>query len=169
MTILPIKTAADLAEVRMLFVEYLAESKCDLSFQNFEDEIADLPGEYEGPFGRLLLARGTDGTAGCVAFRKLSAGICEMKRMYVRPAFRRQGIGKLLVTELLRDARHAGYETVRLDTLTSMAAALSLYQSFGFRKIPAYYANPLPRVVYLELTLERLTSAAPESQRDSAI
>jgi putative acetyltransferase len=153
MTIVSFATPADVAEARALFLEYAAESKLDLCFQGFDEELAALPGKYAPPGGRLLLARDGDGTAGCGALRELSVGVCEMKRLFVRPAFRKQGVGRLLAEQLIEEARRIGYMTMRLDTLASMHAARALYESLGFRRIPAYYANPLAEVVYLELVL----------------
>ena len=153
MTIVPATTTADVAQARALFLEYAAESQLDLCFQGFEEELATLPGKYAPPGGQLLLACEGDLTAGCGALRELNEGVCEMKRLFVRPAFRKQGIGRLLAERLIEEARHIGYRTMRLDTLASMHAALALYDSLGFRRIPAYYANPLAEVVYLELAL----------------
>ncbi len=153
MKIIPATTSADIAQARTLFLEYAAESKLDLCFQGFEEELATLPGKYAPPAGRLLLARDGEGTAGCGALRELSEGVCEMKRLFVRPAFRKQGVGRLLAERLIEEARQIGYGTMRLDTLGSMRAARALYESLGFRRIPAYYANPLAEVVYLELSL----------------
>jgi ribosomal protein S18 acetylase RimI-like enzyme len=153
MKILSVTTPADVAKARALFLEYAAESKLDLCFQGFEEELAALPGKYAPPGGCLLLAREEDLTAGCGALRELTAGVCEMKRLFVRPAFRKQGVGRLLAERLIEEARRIGYGTMRLDTLASMRAARALYESLGFRRIPAYYANPLAEVVYLELGL----------------
>jgi ribosomal protein S18 acetylase RimI-like enzyme len=153
MTIIPATTTAEVVHARALFLEYAAESKLDLCFQGFEEELATLPGKYAPPSGRLLLARDGEKTAGCGALRELSEGVCEMKRLFVRPAFRKQGAGRLLAARLVEEARRIGYKAMRLDTLASMHAALALYESLGFRLIPAYYANPLAEVVYLELAL----------------
>ena len=153
MTIVPATTGADLAQARALFLEYAAESKLDLCFQGFEEELATLPGKYAPPGGRLLLAYDGEGIAGCGALRELTEGVCEMKRLFVRPAFRKLGVGRTLAERLIEEARRIGYGTMRLDTLASMHAALALYDSLGFRRIPAYYANPLAEVVYLELVL----------------
>lgn len=152
-TIQPATTPAELAQARELFLEYAAESKLDLCFQGFDEELATLPGKYAPPRGSLLLARESGLVAGCGALRELAMDVCEMKRLFVRPAFRAQGVGKLLAQELVQAARQMGYATMRLDTLASMRAALALYDGLGFRRIPAYYANPLPEVVYLELKL----------------
>jgi putative acetyltransferase len=153
MMIEPAIATADFAQVRVLLAEYAAESKLDLCFQGFETELATLPGPYAPPGGVLFVAR-TDGvSAGCGGLREFSRDACEMKRLFVRPAFRKQGAGRLIARALIGEARRLGYFTMRLDTLASMHAALALYESLGFRRIPAYYANPLPEVVYLELSL----------------
>jgi len=152
-SILPAASPADVAQARDLFLEYAAESKLDLCFQGFDEELAALPGRYAPPRGRLLLAKMDDLAVGCGALRELKEGACEMKRLYLRPAFRKQGVGGLLAQALVDEARQIGYTAMRLDTLASMRAALALYERMGFKRIPAYYANPLPEVVYLELKL----------------
>jgi ribosomal protein S18 acetylase RimI-like enzyme len=146
---------ADLAvaQARELFCEYAAESQVDLCFQNFEAELAALPGAYAPPEGRLLLALHQGQLAGCVALRKFENGVCEMKRLFVRPAFRRQGIGRALAGRVIDEARTAGYSRMRLDTLARMTAAVALYESLGFRHIDPYRPNPLEDAVYLELEL----------------
>lgn len=141
------------AQARELFCEYEAEARLDLCFQNFEEELAGLPGGYAPPEGRLLLALYERQLAGCVALRKFDEGVCEMKRLFVRPAFRGQGIGRALARRVIEEARAAGYSTMRLDTLARMRAAVALYESLGFRRIEAYRPNPLEDVVYLELML----------------
>jgi len=153
MKIIPATTPADLAQARSLFLEYAAELKLDLCFQGFEEELTTLPGKYAPPGGCLLLAHEGELTAGCGALRELTEGVCEMKRLFVRPAFRKQCVGRLLAVRLIEEARRIGYGTMRLDTLASMRAARALYESLGFRRIPAYYTNPLAEVVYLELVL----------------
>jgi ribosomal protein S18 acetylase RimI-like enzyme len=125
-----------------------------LCFQNFETELAELPGRYAPPEGRLLLALSDDRLAGCIALRKIGEGICEMKRLYVRPDFRGQRIGHQLTTLLLEEARRIGYARMRLDTLASkMKEAGAVYRSFGFKEIEPYYHNPIAGAVYLELML----------------
>jgi len=151
--IAPAETNADVEQARALFREYAAESKLDLCFQNFDQELARLPGDYASPKGRLLLAWAADQTAGCVALREFSAGVCEMKRLYVRPGFRGSGLGRELTGAIIEEARRIGYDTMRLDTLARMKAAVLLYESLGFRRIDAYRLNPEADVVYMELTL----------------
>jgi len=118
-------------------------------------ELATLPGAYSPPHGRLLLARQGAEVAGCVALRPLEADRCEMKRLYLRPPFRGQGIGRDLAEAIIAEARAIGYRSICLDTLASMDAARAMYASLGFRAIPAYYDNPLPGVLYAALDLTR--------------
>ena len=146
-------TTEYLAVVRELFVEYAQATGLDFCFQNFDRELAELPGRYAPPSGRLLLAMDRAQAVGCVALRKLENNICEMKRLYVRPAFRRQGVGHQLTEAVIVAAREIEYGRMRLDTLASMKAAIGLYESLGFQKIAAYYHNPIPDVVYLELVM----------------
>ncbi|MCG3126402.1 MAG: hypothetical protein CHACPFDD_01237 [Phycisphaerae bacterium] len=160
-----------------LFREYAATLGHDLCFQGFERELAELPGAYAPPRGRLLLARDADVWIGCVALRPLAApdggggcqsapppnangDFCEMKRMFVRPGVRRSGVGRALALAIIEQARTIGYTAMRLDTLHTMTAALSLYESLGFRRIAPYYHNPIPGAVYLELNLAARASAA---------
>ncbi|HVP19549.1 MAG TPA: bifunctional helix-turn-helix transcriptional regulator/GNAT family N-acetyltransferase, partial [Spirochaetia bacterium] len=148
----------DVATARVLMREYAAFLGEDLSFQGFEKELANLPGRYAPPSGALLVARvptGTGGTepAGCVALRKLSPGICEMKRMFVRPEYRGLGIGRLLAEHVIGEARSLGYRTMRLDTLERLQSAVSLYREMGFVPIPPYCPNPLPGVMFWEKDL----------------
>jgi ribosomal protein S18 acetylase RimI-like enzyme len=152
-TIVQAGDADAVAQARELFCEYAAESQLDLCFQNFEVELAGLPGTYAPPEGRLLLALYEGQLAGCVALRKFEDGVCEMKRLFVRPAFRGQGIGRLLACRVIEEARAAGYSTMRLDTLARMRAAIALYESLGFHRIEAYRPNPLEDAVYMELPL----------------
>lgn len=142
-----------LAVVRELFVEYANATGLNFCFQNFDQELAELPGKYAPPSGRLMLALNDGQTVGCVALRKLEESVCEMKRLYVRPAFRGQRIGQRLAEAVIAAARDIGYGRMRLDTLASMEAAISLYESVGFQRIAAYYHNPIPDVVYFELQL----------------
>ncbi|MFL5495890.1 MAG: GNAT family N-acetyltransferase [Gemmatimonadales bacterium] len=143
----------DIDVARELFREYAASLGVDLEFQGFSDELATLPAGYAPPGGGLLLAWEGGDAAGCVAFRPLEPGICEMKRLYVRPAYRGTGLGRRLAERVVREARDAGYGRMRLDTLPAMAGARALYQALGFRPIPPYRANPIDGAAFLELTL----------------
>jgi ribosomal protein S18 acetylase RimI-like enzyme len=147
-------TAADLAQVRRLFQAYADWLAVDLCFQGFERELAELPGAYAPPAGRLLIARVGSDVVGCVGLRPLEPGVCEMKRLWVEPGFGGQGIGRALAERIVATAREIGYERMRLDTLPArMPAAQHLYAALGFREIPPYYHNPLDGVVMLELAL----------------
>lgn len=150
--------AADTAEARALFEEYAAWLGIDLCFQNFAEELATLPGAYAPPAGRLLLAGEPGHAVGCVALRPLvkagvPAGSAEVKRLYVRPTARSEGLGARLVERLIAEARAIGYRTLLLDTLPSMHAAQSLYRRFGFAECSPYYHNPVPDTVYLSRSL----------------
>jgi putative acetyltransferase len=147
----------EIATARELFQEYADALGFDLCFQGFGQELATLPGSYARPGGCLLLASVGSEIAGCAALRPLEPGICEMKRLYVRPAFRGYGVGRLLVNRIVAEARTAGYQRLRLDTLPTMVSALSLYRQLGFHDIPAYRQNPEADVVYLELELDRVS------------
>jgi GNAT superfamily N-acetyltransferase len=150
--------APDLVEpARAILREYAESLAIDLRFQNFEYELATLPGDYAAPQGRLLLAFVGDSLAGCGGLRALPeadyANACEMKRLYVRPAFRRFGLGRVLAQALLDEARRAGYSVMLLDTLDDMEAARELYAALGFEEIPPYYFNPIAGAHYLKATL----------------
>lgn len=151
-------TAAELASTVEIFREYAAGLDADLCFQNFEEELASLPGEYAAPRGRLLLAFVNGELAGCGALRPFAAAVdsnaCEMKRLYVRPAFRRFGLGRVLAQGLLDEAGRAGYSTMLLDTLDDMEAARELYATLGFVEIAPYYFNPIAGAHYLKAELK---------------
>jgi ribosomal protein S18 acetylase RimI-like enzyme len=143
----------DRAIVETLFREYVSALGEDISFQNVDDELAGLPGKYARPGGVVLIAwDGTD-AAGAVAYRMSEPAVCEMKRLYVRPAFRGAGLGRELAQELIEAARASGYRTMLLDTLASMNAARALYRDLGFVPVAPYYDNPLPDVMYMALDL----------------
>jgi ribosomal protein S18 acetylase RimI-like enzyme len=143
----------DRALVEALFREYVASLAEDISFQDFEAEFAGLPGKYARPTGVVLIARDGNEAAGAVAFRMVEPGVCEMKRLYIRPAFRHKGMARELANELIDAARQQGYRTMLLDTLDSMSAARSLYRDLGFVPVAPYYDNPLPGVMYMALDL----------------
>jgi ribosomal protein S18 acetylase RimI-like enzyme len=152
--IIPAGTTEEVAQARTLFEEYAASLDFDLHFQNFQEELAGLPGDYAAPYGCLLLARHGDQVAGCVALRKIEGDIGEMKRLYVRPAFRNRGVGKFLARTLIAEAKNRGYSLLRLDTVPAMKEAQPLYESLGFKKIPPYRRNPIPGAAFMELILE---------------
>ena len=151
--IVEVKTKDDLIEVRKLFEEYSSSLEINLAFQNFDLELANLPGDYAPPEGCLLMAVWKGEIAACVGLRKFSPSICEMKRLYSRPRFRGLGIGRALCEAVIDKARKIGYERMRLDTLPSMETARGLYASFGFREIEAYRYNPVEGTSFMELLL----------------
>ena len=145
---------SELDIIRELFQEYEKELDTDLRFQQFGDELKDPLKKYGTPRGTLILAYWNEDPAGCIALTPMKQdGLCEMKRLFVRPAFRKYGIGRKLVTELIDVARTLGYQRMRLDTFKRLKSAIMLYESFGFYYIEAYYNNPFPDVVYMELKL----------------
>jgi ribosomal protein S18 acetylase RimI-like enzyme len=150
-------TPESLDATREIFREYAAGLGLDLCFQNFEAELAGLPGDYTPPAGALMLAYVDGELAGCGAFRPLAdvdyANACEMKRLYVRRAFRRFGLGRILAQALIDSATQAGHSAMLLDTLDDMEAARGLYESLGFEEVPPYYFNPIPGAHYLKVDL----------------
>jgi ribosomal protein S18 acetylase RimI-like enzyme len=143
----------DCERVREIFREYASGLGIDLCFQDFASELADLPGKYAAPRGRVLLAMRADELLGCVAMRPLDESACEMKRLYIRPAARGMKAGKQLVLRLCDIARAERYRCMRLDTLPEMHAAQALYRSLGFEPIQAYVFNPVPGAAFLQLDL----------------
>jgi putative acetyltransferase len=147
-------TPAQVAQARELFLEYAQSLGFSLCFQNFDQELAGLPGDYAPPDGRLLLAEFQGELAGCVALHKFEPDICEMKRLYLRPKFRGKGLGRVLAEAILAEARQIGYARMRLDTVGPvMKDAVAMYRKLGFREIMPYRANPMAGTLYLELTL----------------
>jgi putative acetyltransferase len=153
--IVHVETTTEMETARRLFREYAAELDVDLCFQDFDRELATLPGAYAPPSGRLLLALEEAEPAGCVALRKLEDGVCEMKRLYVRKKYRGKKLGRILGEAILAEARGIGYSRIRLDTLPSMTRAIAMYRSLGFREISPYRPNPVPGAMFLELELSR--------------
>ena len=150
------RTPAEFLEARKLFEEYVEDIGLDLGFQNFAAELEALPGMYGPPKGCLLLARRNGAIVGCVALRPLEAQICELKRLYVRPSRRGQGIARELARTLIGRAKELGYKRMVLDTLASMTPARELYRSLGFSETEPYYENPIEDAVYMELDLSQL-------------
>jgi putative acetyltransferase len=148
------ESPAQIAQVRELFLEYANSLGFSLCFQSFDQELAGLPGDYAPPDGRLLLAEYEGKLAGCVALHKIAADICEMKRLYLRPAFRGKGLGRILAERILRDAREIGYQRLRLDTVEPiMKDAVAMYRRLGFKEIAPYRDNPMAGTLYMELDL----------------
>jgi len=148
------RSAAQIAQARELFLEYAKSLGFSLCFQNFDQELANLPGDYAPPEGRLFLVDYRGQPAGCVAVHKLSAEICEMKRLYLRPQFRGKGLGRALADRIISEAREIGYRRMRLDTVEPvMKDAVAMYRKIGFREIAPYCANPNEGALYLELQL----------------
>jgi len=156
------ESSAQIAQVRELFLEYAKSLGFSLCFQSFDQELAGLPGDYAPPDGRLLLAEYEGQLAGCVALHKISADICEMKRLYLRPAFRGKGLGRILAERIVRDAQEIGYQRLRLDTVEPvMKDAVAMYRRLGFKEIAPYRANPMAGTLYMELDLTDNASRPP--------
>ena len=154
MKLIQANSPEELNSARELFEEYAASLGFSLCFQNFDREVAELPGKYAPPSGRLLLAVKDNETAGCVALRRIGEGVCEMKRLYVRTSFRGAGLGRTLAEALIQAAREIGYQRMRLDTLPGkMDAAIAMYRSLGFKETVAYYDNPVAGALFMELEL----------------
>ena len=143
-----------LETVRSMFEEYEQELNIDLCFQGFADELRDLPDKYAPPSGALLLLVEDGQPIVCGALRDLGDGVCELKRIYVRPSARRRGLGQAMSEKLMAIARDKGYNMVRLDTLERLKGAPEMYEKLGFRRIPAYNHNPEPDIVYFERALD---------------
>jgi putative acetyltransferase len=152
-TIIHAESREEISAVRELMREYADSLGVDLSYQNFDGELQSLPGEYAPPRGVLLLARDGENAAGCVALRPLAENFCEMKRLYVRPAWRSTGLGKRLAQSVIEEARRAGHRFMRLDTLPTMNSARHLYAALGFRPIAPYYPSPITGTAFLQLDL----------------
>ena len=148
------ESALQIAFIRELFQEYAQSLGFSLCFQNFDKELAGLPGDYAPPEGRLLLATHESVPAGCVALHKLDREICEMKRLYVRPQFRGKGLGRALAERIIADARQNGHQRLRLDTVEpKMQSAVAMYRQLGFREIAPYRENPIEGALYMEIKL----------------
>lgn len=147
-------SAADIAQARELFLEYAESLGFSLCFQSFDKELAELPGDYAPPRGRLLLATFAGDSAGCVALHDLGESVAEMKRLYVRPQYRGKRVGFALVQQLLDEARAIGYRSIRLDTVEPvMKDAVKMYRRLGFQQIPPYRTNPIEGALYMQLDL----------------
>jgi putative acetyltransferase len=156
-TILQAESEEQIAAVRELMLEYAESLGFELCFQNFDEELRSLPGKYAAPAGRLLVAYCDGEAAAMVAMRPLeTAGVCEMKRLYVRPAFRGLSLGRELTLRVIAEAQDAGYQRMRLDTVVGkMDRAIALYRELGFHEVPAYYATPVRETLFMELALAR--------------
>jgi len=149
-----VQSGPALEDIRALFLEYARGLNFNLCFQNFDRELEELPGPYGLPHGRLILCEVDGRPAGCIAVKPLGSGVCELKRLFVRPEFRRRKLGLKLTQHIIEEARSIGYTVMRLDTIRgTMDNAIALYESVGFREIPAYYQNPIPNAFYMELQL----------------
>ncbi len=151
-----VSSPEQIAAIRELFLEYAKSLGFSLCFQNFDQELANLPGDYASPAGRLWLVTYNGESAGCVALHKIASDICEMKRLYIRPQFRGKGLGRDLAEKVISAAREIGYKKLRLDTVEPvMTAAVAMYRKLGFREIPPYRPNPMPGALYMELDLRK--------------
>lgn len=147
-------SSVQIAQARELFLEYARSLDFSLCFQNFDRELAELPGDYAPPDGRLSLAECEGQLAGCVALHRLEPGVCEMKRLYLRPNFRGKGIGRALAAHIIAEARQIGYRCMHLDTVEpAMKDAVAMYRKLGFTEIAPYRVNPMTGVMYTELQL----------------
>jgi len=154
LTLTQAESPAQIAQARELFLEYAQSLGFSLCFQNFDKELAELPGDYIPPEGRLLLAEYGGQLAACVALHKLEPCICEMKRLYLRPQFRGKGLGRVLAERIIAEARQIGYQRMRLDTVEPvMKDAVAMYRKLGFTEIAPYRPNPIAGAMYMELEL----------------
>lgn len=154
MKLIQAKSPEEIQQVRKLFEEYVDWLGINLCFQNFDKEVAELPGDYAPPSGRLTLATESDEVAGCVALRRIGEDVCELKRLYVRPQFRGRGLGRTLTENVIDEARSIGYKRMRLDTLPGkMDRAIAMYRLLGFKNIEPYYNNPVEGAAFMELEL----------------
>lgn len=162
LTIVQAETAEDLAIAREFMLEYAAWLNFELCFQGFEEELRTLPGKYAPPGGRLFLARWSGQPAGIGALRPLDeSGVCEMKRLYVRPEFRGRSLGSAIAKSLIQEACAIGYKVMRLDTVPGkMDGAIALYRRLGFREINPYYSTPVKNTLFMELQLPRPVAVA---------
>ena len=148
------ESTAHIAHAHELFLEYAQSLGFSLCFQNFDKELAGLPGDYAPPEGRLLLADYDGQLAGCIALHKLERDICEMKRLYLRPPFRGKGLGRILAERIIVEARQIGYQRMRLDTVEPiMKDAVAMYRKLGFKEVAPYRPNPIAGAMYMELDL----------------
>jgi putative acetyltransferase len=149
-----VESPAQIEQARELFLEYAQSLGFSLCFQSFDEELAGLPGDYAPPGGRLLLAKYRDQLAGCVALHGLEPGICEMKRLYLRPQFRGRGLGRVLAERIIAEGRLIGCRKMRLDTVEPvMPNAVAMYRRLGFKEIEPYRPNPIAGALYMELGL----------------
>ena len=160
-TIVRAETAEQLEWARRLIQEYVASLPVDVSYEHVPEECSRLPGEYAPPRGELLLALESGEPVGCVALRPLDPETCEMKRVYLRPEWRRRGIGRAMAEAIVEAARRIGYRRMRLDTIPSLKPAIALYRSMGFRVIAPYRTIPTSGAFFMELNLAAATSASP--------